>query len=76
MSRRLPVLSGAELIDTLKRSGFDVTRIRGSHYFLRHRDHPARSVVVPVHGRKPLKKGTLASILKQAGLSPDALERE
>jgi predicted RNA binding protein YcfA (HicA-like mRNA interferase family) len=46
-------------------------RLRGSHVQMR-RDtpQPARTVPVPV-SKKPLPRGTLRSILKQAGLTPD-----
>ena len=70
MSRRLPVVSGAQLVAVLERLGWRVLRQRGSHVRLRH---PDRSVflVVPLH--RELKKGTLNGILKDAGLDRDEL---
>lgn len=62
----LPQVSGAETIRALERLGFVVVRQRGSHVVLR-RD--ASGCVVPNH--RELKTGTLAGILKQAGVSPD-----
>lgn len=62
----LPRVSGAETIRALERLGFVVVRQRGSHVVLR-RD--ASGCVVPNH--RELKTGTLAGILKQAGVSPD-----
>jgi predicted RNA binding protein YcfA (HicA-like mRNA interferase family) len=50
--------------------GFFVHHARGSHYFLRHPDRPGILVTVPYHNRD-LKRGTLRSILRQAGFSPD-----
>ena len=63
---KLPVVSGAEAVRTLERLGFAVVRQRGSHVVLR-RD--VSGCVVPNH--RELKAGTLAGILKQAGISVD-----
>lgn len=66
---RLPTLRPKEIIAALKRLGFDVVRVRGSHYQLL--DPVAkRRVTVPHHSRD-LTKATLSSILNQAGLSAD-----
>lgn len=61
---KLPVVSGAQAIRALERLGFIVIRQQGSHILLR-RD--ISGCVVPNH--KELKTGTLAGILKQAGVS-------
>jgi len=68
----LPVVSPRQLIRALERAGFFVHHIRGSHYYLRHLDKPGILVTVPYHGRV-LKRGTLRSILRQAGTSVDEL---
>ena len=49
--------------------GFVVRRTHGSHYILAHTDDPTRMVIVPVHGNRDIKPGTLRPILRQAGLS-------
>ncbi|WP_306120388.1 MULTISPECIES: type II toxin-antitoxin system HicA family toxin [unclassified Roseitalea] len=72
MVRRLPVVSGKRVVRALQKHGFEVRRISGSHHLLRHPGPPVRNVTVPVHGNKPLKRATLASIIRQAGLSVDA----
>lgn len=59
----LPVLSGAEVVAALVRLGFLVASQRGSHVKLRHVD--GRTAIVPMH--RELKRGTLASVLRQAG---------
>jgi predicted RNA binding protein YcfA (HicA-like mRNA interferase family) len=61
---KLPVISGAEAVQALERLGFVVVRQRGSHLILR-RD--STGCLVPNH--RELKTGTLAGILKQAGVS-------
>ena len=62
---RLPRLSGADAIRAMGRLGFHQARQRGSHVVLRHQD--GRGCVVPLH--RELKVGTLAGILRQAGVS-------
>jgi len=57
-------------VRALERGGFAVVSQRGSHRKLRHPD--GRVVIVPMH--RGLASGTLASILRQAGLSPAELE--
>ncbi len=64
---RLPRVSGREAIRALEKLGFVVTRQRGSHVVLRR---GSVGCVVPDH--KELKTGTLAGVLKQAGVSVEA----
>ena len=60
-------MKGTELIKLLKRDGWTTVRISGSHYIM-VKDGFVDPLVVPVHGSKELKKGTLHAILRQAGL--------
>lgn len=62
----LPHVSGAEAVRALQRLGFSVARQRGSHIVLRR---GATGCVVPNH--RELKIGTLAGVLKQAGLTAE-----
>ena len=64
--------SGRQVVKALRRTGFVVDHQRGSHIFL-HSLEKNTSVVVPLH--KELKKGTLNSILKKAGLTLDQLKK-
>ena len=68
---RIPRLRGKELIAALKRAGFVILRIRGSHHFLQHPD--GRRTVVPVHAGEIIGPGLLNKILKDAELTPDEL---
>lgn len=61
---KLPRVSGAEVVRALERLGFTVARQRGSHIVLRR---GSSGCVVPNH--RELKTGTLAGVLKQAGVS-------
>ena len=55
-------VTGKATIRALRRAGFEVIRVRGSHDFLRHAD--GRSTVVPVHRGETLGPGLLASVLR------------
>jgi predicted RNA binding protein YcfA (HicA-like mRNA interferase family) len=68
MKRNLPVVRPKELIRT---AGFFVHRVTGSHYILNHPAKPTLRVTVPFHNRD-LKRGTLQSIVKQAGFTNEA----
>ena len=65
---RLPQVTGAKVVRVLERKGWYVKRVHGSHYIMAHAEKRGARVVVPVHP-KPLRKGTLADIIEQAGLT-------
>lgn len=71
MSERLPSLKADEVIRALRKAGFEIARIKGSHHILRHRDDPSRGTVVPVHHGKDIKRGLLRKIIADAGLTHD-----
>jgi predicted RNA binding protein YcfA (HicA-like mRNA interferase family) len=71
---KLPALTARELIKALARAGFVRWRQKGSHLTL-YRGQDRRALTIPVHFAKTIPKGTLQSILKQAGLSTSDLER-
>lgn len=69
---KLPVLSGAQVIQLLSHLGFIKVAQKGSHVKLRGiRNGKKRIVIVPFH--KELAPGTLASILRQADLTIEEL---
>jgi predicted RNA binding protein YcfA (HicA-like mRNA interferase family) len=57
-------------VRALRRAGFDEVSTRGSHCKLRNKIE-ARTVIVPLH--RELATGTLASILRQAGMDAEEL---
>lgn len=61
MPRRKRV-TGKELIRALKKIGFDVVRVQGSHHRLRHPD--GRVTTVPVHAGETIGPGLLSQILR------------
>lgn len=66
---RLPRSRGREVIAALRRAGFSVLRIKGSHYFMRHSD--GRRTVVPVHAGEMIGPGLLSKILKDVEMEPE-----
>jgi predicted RNA binding protein YcfA (HicA-like mRNA interferase family) len=72
VSERLPVVSGAQLVRALGKLGWAAVRQRGSHVRLKHPDRSV-SLVVPLH--RELKRGTLAGILRDAGVDREQLRR-
>lgn len=65
MSPALSDLPVRKVIRTLEAIGFVHTRTKGSHAVFKHPD--GRVVIVPQH--RTIKRGTLSSILRQAGLT-------
>ena len=60
-------LSGLDVLDILAQFGFEVIRIKGSHYVLRRTlDTGRQTLTVPVHGKQPLATGTLRAIYRAA----------
>jgi predicted RNA binding protein YcfA (HicA-like mRNA interferase family) len=70
MGERLPVILAREAVQALERAGFYIHHTTGSHAQLKHQTNPALRVTVPLHG-KDLPRGTLRSIIRQAGLTVD-----
>jgi predicted RNA binding protein YcfA (HicA-like mRNA interferase family) len=58
--------SPKEIAAILVDNGFELIRVKGSHYVYVNRENGKRTVI-PMHN-KDLKKGTLHGILKQAGI--------
>ncbi len=63
----VPSLRGERIVRALERAGFEVVRIHGSHYILRHPD--GRGTTVPVHQGRDVSKGTLRGILADIGMA-------
>jgi predicted RNA binding protein YcfA (HicA-like mRNA interferase family) len=71
---QLPAVNGKQLLKVLEGEGWYVKRIRGSHHILRHPTIPD-ALPVPIHGNRPIKRGTLGNILRTAGISRDDFQR-
>jgi len=69
-----PSLSGKRLIKAIERFGLEVTRIKGSHHFLRHPD--GRTTVIPVLSNEDIGKGLLRKILVDCELTFEDLREK
>ncbi|MBI3595566.1 MAG: type II toxin-antitoxin system HicA family toxin [Nitrospirae bacterium] len=67
---KLPRVTGREVLAALRKAGFTVIRVKGSHHFLQHND--GRYTVVPVHAGETLGPGILNKILHDCDLSRDS----
>ena len=75
MTQRLPAVKPREVIRALERAGFAVTRTKGSHCRLVHREDPTRRTTVAMHASRDLPRGTLRDIIEQAGLTVEEFIR-
>ena len=67
---KVPSLAYDQVIRALQRDGWVVVRQRGSHIRLqKHLADETLKVIVPAH--RPIKRSTLAHILKQVRLGVD-----
>ena len=67
---KLPRISGPEVIQALRRLGFEQVRQSGSHVILWRE---SKGCVVPLHAE--IKVGTLAGVLRQAEVSTEEFMR-
>lgn len=67
-----PAITGKVLVEALKKSGFVVARMKGSHHILKHTD--GRMTIVPVHSGETVGTGLLAKILRDCDLSREKLQ--
>jgi predicted RNA binding protein YcfA (HicA-like mRNA interferase family) len=70
---KLPRLTAREIAAVLERVGFSLTRQSGSHQI--YKNSAGKRATVPFHTSKILHPKVLKSILRDAELSPEELER-
>lgn len=71
---KLPQIGGHDLCKSLEKDGFIFVRQTGSHkIYQKQTEEGKKTIPVPVHSNRPLKKGTLSNILKKAGISKEKL---
>ena len=66
---KVPSLNYTEILSALERDGWSAVRQKGSHIRLEKR-LPTGLLKLTVPAHKPVKRSTLAHILKQARLTP------
>ncbi|MEK7129673.1 MAG: type II toxin-antitoxin system HicA family toxin [Patescibacteria group bacterium] len=71
---KLPVISARKVIKVLKKKGYILDRIHGSHHVF-SRESDQKSVSVPVHQGRDLGRGITLAILKDADISADEFLR-
>ena len=64
----MKTISGKAFCRFLEQQGWELQRIRGSHYIYTKPDRE-EILTVPVHGNKDLKKGIFRKLLKDSRLS-------
>ncbi|MFV9504018.1 MAG: type II toxin-antitoxin system HicA family toxin [Oscillochloridaceae bacterium umkhey_bin13] len=69
----LPVISGRRCVAALTKLGFTIVRQRGSHIIIQ-RMTPEGRVTLSVPDHTELDRGTLRSIIRQAGLTVEAFQ--
>jgi len=68
---KVPSLPYDRVVRALQRDGWDVVRQRGSHLRLQKRvGDELLKLTVPAH--RPIKRSTLAHLLKQAGIDVES----
>jgi predicted RNA binding protein YcfA (HicA-like mRNA interferase family) len=73
---KLPRIDGRVLARAMERDGFEVVRVKGSHFILQKTfaDGEAVTIPIPVHAGRMVKVGTLSGILRKARISRERLE--
>jgi predicted RNA binding protein YcfA (HicA-like mRNA interferase family) len=69
---KLPRVTAREISTVLEKLGFSVARQSGSHRI--YKNAAGRRATVPFHSSQTLHRKVLKSILRDADLSPEALE--
>ena len=73
MSNGLPKLTAKEIIVILEKSGFSLARQNGSHKI--YKNMKGQRATVPFHSGKILHPKVLKSIMKDADISKDELNK-
>lgn len=67
---RMPRVTGAHVVQSLRKAGFELVRQRGSHAIMKHPD--GRSTVVPIHGGETIGVGLMSKIQRDVGIDREA----
>ncbi len=70
---RLPRVTVREIVAVLEKWGFSLARQSGSHRI--YKNAAGKRVTVPFHASKILHPKVIKSILRDAGMSPQDLEK-
>ncbi len=68
----MKTISGKAMCVLIKRKGWTLARVEGSHHIFTKTGSNLR-ITVPVHGNRDLKSGLQRSIMKHSGISENEL---
>jgi len=68
---KIPSIRAREVVRVAESIGFVLDRQRGSHAVY-YRASDKRRIVIPMHGAKDLKPGTLRAIIHDTGLTVES----
>ncbi len=68
----MKIVSGKQFCKLLESRGWQLKRIKGSHFIYAKEEVPVR-ISVPVHGNKPLKRGLQRHLMKLANMDDSEL---
>jgi len=71
---KLPAVRAKEVVRTLEKAGFTQWRQKGSHLTM-YRAADRRVLTVPMHFSKTVPRGTLRTIIRNAGLGVEEFVR-
>jgi predicted RNA binding protein YcfA (HicA-like mRNA interferase family) len=71
---KLPVVTGDRVVKAFSKAGWIVARQKGSHVIMVKEGSPV-ILTVPVHKNKPVKRGTLRDLIKDAGLTVEEFRK-
>lgn len=63
-----PLITASEAIKAFSKVGFNSEHTRGSHHIMRNSNNRLK-LSIPLHGSKPLGKGMLLSLIRDARLT-------
>ncbi|MEK6750553.1 MAG: type II toxin-antitoxin system HicA family toxin [Pseudomonadota bacterium] len=58
-------MTGADIISKLKKAGWTLDRVKGSHHIM---VKDGKAVPIPVHGNRDIGAGLVAAIQRQTGV--------
>jgi predicted RNA binding protein YcfA (HicA-like mRNA interferase family) len=70
---RLPRLKAKVVLGAIRKLGFEVQRVKGSHHFMKHPD--GRCTVIPVHAGETIGPGLLMKIMSDIDLTREEFEK-
>jgi predicted RNA binding protein YcfA (HicA-like mRNA interferase family) len=74
MTNIFPDVNSKQIIKIIEKLGFGFVRQSGSSHAIYRRESDGRRTTVPTHGKKSLKRKTIKSICKDAGITIEELK--